>query len=588
MVPRAVCRRPSSEGVATDAVEQGVGVAEPAEAVGGAGEGVAGEAGEDEGGGEGEVVAAEGEGVEVGGVEVTLAGAELRERDLEVGEELAGLGLEVAVAEADGDGDEVLGDAATGGVAAGVELGAGGGEAAAGLGGGEGDGGVGGQGFGAGEGLEVGAQLGVGEGAGGRDGVFDDVAVGGGEDVEEGDELVAALLQAEHAAVHEGGGLVAADVGGEAGVGVDGEPAGAVVGEAVGEAVDGVAGVGEAGGGEGGLQAGARGLAPGVGEGLGGAGAHVGAGGRVGAEAGAEEGDAEEGGDDASATATQLAVELGEEDRERGPAALGFGREAAQDQAQQALGEPRGALRRIDDAAELGDLEGVDVLAGEGSVAEQALVEGDAEAELIAALVDLLAAALLGGHVRGRADEGAVLGERLREGGGSRSRAGSLRALARQRGDPVSPAARARPKSKTCTLPSRRTRTLLGLKSRWMTPTACAATRPRPAATKAATISRHGPRALLEPAREGDALDVLHHHEHALAAGSRLAAGLAVEGVGVVGADVVDTATTLGWESLARAWASRWRRAWASASGSRSSPPGRSSLIATLRSRLGS
>jgi hypothetical protein len=476
-------------GVATDAVEQGVGVAEPAEAVGGAGEGVAGEAGEDEGGGEGEVVAAEGEGVEVGGVEVTLAGAELRERDLEVGEELAGLGLEVAVAEADGDGDEVLGDAATGGVAAGVELGAGGGEAAAGLGGGEGDGGVGGQGFGAGEGLEVGAQLGVGEGAGGRDGVFDDVAVGGGEDVEEGDELVAALLQAEHAAVHEGGGLVAADVGGEAGVGVDGEPAGAVVGEAVGEAVDGVAGVGEAGGGEGGLQAGARGLAPGVGEGLGGAGAHVGAGGRVGAEAGAEEGDAEEGGDDASATATQLAVELGEEDRERGPAALGFGREAAQDQAQQALGEPRGALRGVDDAAELGHLEGVDVRAGEGSVAEEALVEGDAEAELIRSLVDLLAAALLGGHVRGRADEGAVLGERAREGGEKLSCRLSL--LGSRGSAGTGPAERARPKSKTCTLPSRRTRTLLGLKSRWMTPTACAATRPRPAATKAATTSRH-------------------------------------------------------------------------------------------------
>jgi hypothetical protein len=69
--------------------------------------------------------------------------------------------------------------------------------------------------------------------------------------------------------------------------------------------------------------------------------------------------------------------------------------------------------------------------------------------------------------------------------------AGVPRAGVFVRAEPVG-STRAIPKSVTRTRPSLPTSTLSGLKSRWISPAAWAAARPRPAAVKSASPSRHG------------------------------------------------------------------------------------------------
>ena len=75
---------------------------------------------------------------------------------------------------------------------------------------------------------------------------------------------------------------------------------------------------------------------------------------------------------------------------------------------------------------------------------------------------------------------------------------------------------RARPKSITRTLSSRPTITLSGLKSRWTSPASCAAARPRPAATKTRSTSRHSRGARVQPVADGVTVDELHRDEHRL------------------------------------------------------------------------
>jgi hypothetical protein len=326
---------------------------------------------------EGEVVAAEGEGVEVGGVEVDARrGRTRRARPRGHGEELAGLGPQVAVAEADGGGEDVLGDGAAGGVAAGVELGAGGGEAAAGLGGGEGDGGVGGRGSARVRASRSAHSSGSGRARAAATACSTTSASAAAKTARSAASSSRRCCEAEHAAVHELGRLVAADVGGEAGVGVHGEPAGAVVDRGAREARRRCRGRRARPVAAKAACERARGASPQASARASGAPVHTSA--RVaayGAEAGAERGRRTR---PAAAMrprrAAQLAVELGEQDRRArasGPAGSAASpRSIRRSRPLGSLGD--GALRGVDDAAELGHLEGVDVLAGEGSVAVEA------------------------------------------------------------------------------------------------------------------------------------------------------------------------------------------------------------------------
>ena len=90
------------------------------------------------------------------------------------------------------------------------------------------------------------------------------------------------------------------------------------------------------------------------------------------------------------------------------------------------------------------------------STPEERLVQRDAEAELVGARVDALAAELFGRHVRGRAESGARLRDRR-----WRRVAGSI--CAGSGGPAVLRRSRARPKSRTRTRPSRPIMTFCGL-----------------------------------------------------------------------------------------------------------------------------
>ena len=129
---------------------------------------------------------------------------------------------------------------------------------------------------------------------------------------------------------------------------------------------------------------------------------------------------------------------------------------------------------------------------------------------------------------------------------------------------------RARPKSVTITRPLRLTRTFSGLKSRCTSPAAWAATRPRPASTKARSTSSvgRGPSWI---------------HRLRVVPSTRSIATKTPSSV----APTSWTATTLGWATRAMAWASRSSRAWRSW---RAVPDGVSAttLMATLRSSSGS
>jgi hypothetical protein len=130
-------------------------------------------------------------------------------------------------------------------------------------------------------------------------------------------------------------------------------------------------------------------------------------------------------GGEATAPAGRVAGEGGEQRVHRGPARGGVGGEAALDDAEQ----PGGGVGRALGAGELAALdggeEGVAAVAGERADAQEGLVEGDAEAEDVAARVGLAAGELLGGHVRGGAEDGAGDGE-AGVGGRGRDGAGEL------------------------------------------------------------------------------------------------------------------------------------------------------------------
>ena len=120
-----------------------------------------------------------------------------------------------------------------------------------------------------------------------------------------------------------------------------------------------------------------------------------------------------------------LEAEDGEQRLHGGPASLWVGREAAEDGALEPAGQAgvaaaleRGPARLA--GADRGDEVGRGV-ADEGAQAVERLVEGDAEAELIAVRADALVVVLLGGHVDGGADEGAAAGD-----GGERAHAAGL------------------------------------------------------------------------------------------------------------------------------------------------------------------
>ncbi len=134
----------------------------------------------------------------------------------------------------------------------------------------------------------------------------------------------------------------------------------------------------------------------------------------------------------------------------------------------------------------------------------------------------------------------------------------------------ASAVAAASPKSPTVTRPLRAMSTLSGLKSRWMMPASWAAARPAPAATKTSTIACHG--RLVSASQRRRSLPSIS----SMAMNRREPT-----------TPTSCTATTLGWLSLAIAWASRSRR-WGPLVASVAATPVCSTLIATLRSRSGS
>ena len=110
--------------------------------------------------------------------------------------------------------------------------------------------------------------------------------------------------------------------------------------------------------------------------------------------------------------------ELGEQGLHARPALGGVEREAAEQGLVQAWGQLDAGRRVAHAAAGDGAVELVDGVAGEGALAVEGLEEGGAERELVAAGVGRAAAELLGGHVRGRADDRSDVGERGGEGRG--------------------------------------------------------------------------------------------------------------------------------------------------------------------------
>jgi hypothetical protein len=96
-------------------------------------------------------------------------------------------------------------------------------------------------------------------------------------------------------------------------------------------------------------------------------------------------------------------------------AVFGAAGEAAEDRGAQAAGQADGGGGAVAGVADVAGEDAVhergDGVAGEGALAEQGLVEGDAQGELVGARVGPLAAELFGGHEGGGADERAGDGE---------------------------------------------------------------------------------------------------------------------------------------------------------------------------------
>ena len=152
------------------------------------------------------------------------------------------------------------------------------------------------------------------------------------------------------------------------------------------------------------------------------------------------------------------------------------------------------------------------VLAVERASARQHLVEHDAERPDVGALVDRLAARLLGRHVGGRAENHAHLRRRRRR--DRRRVRETLVAL----DAPAGSIAFARPKSSTFTVPSARTLMFAGFRSRWMMPCSCAASSASAICFAIGSASSSGIGAARDALRQVLALDEFHH-ERAHAAG---------------------------------------------------------------------
>ena len=137
------------------------------------------------------------------------------------------------------------------------------------------------------------------------------------------------------------------------------------------------------------------------------------------------------------------------------------------------------------------------------ALARQHLVEHAAERPDVGALVDGLAARLLGAHVRGRAEHHADAGHHRR----ADVIVGD--AVASTLPD-IGSSAFASPKSSTFTVPSGRTLMFAGFRSRWMMPCSCAASSASAIclAIGSASSSGIGPRAM-RSARVGP-FDQLH------------------------------------------------------------------------------
>ena len=148
-----------------------------------------------------------------------------------------------------------------------------------------------------------------------------------------------------------------------------------------------------------------------------------------------------------------------------------------------------------------------DVVARERAAAGEHLVEHDAEGPDVGALVDGLAARLLGRHVGRRAEDHAHLRRR-----GPSASASSARADALPEPAPAGSSALARPKSSTFTVPSARTLMFAGFRSRWTMPCSCAASSASAICLAIGSASASGS----APARDDRcdevlALDQFHH-----------------------------------------------------------------------------
>ncbi len=247
------------------------------------------------------------------------------------------------------------------------------------------------------------------EGHDGADGPVDDLGVGARQQIDELVGLAATTLEAGELEVVELGRGLAAGVG-LAGGDVQSGPGGGASVEEDAHALAGGDGVGASRRREGGAQLVGAGAVPGARELDGAAAAALARGARSGDEAPADGEDEDEGrGGEQAAAARGVVVagELGEEREEAGVAVLRRGREAAEDGAAQPGRDLVVARRLADQAPQHVAGEAAQVVAVEGALPVERLVEGDAEGELVGAGVGAAAEVLLGGHVERRAHDGA-------------------------------------------------------------------------------------------------------------------------------------------------------------------------------------